>query len=71
MIYFKCPTCKTLLANKQIPYEHAMDALCNNVNLTEQQRNDAKRKIMDDLEITRYCCRARVMGYVRLIEEIV
>lgn len=71
MIYFKCPTCKTLLANKQIPYEHAMDAICNNINMTEQQKAAAKRQVMDEMEIVRYCCRGRVMGYVRLIEEIV
>lgn len=71
MLYPKCPSCKTILANKQVPYEEKMDKICGNVKLSNEEKDIAKRKVLDELEIKRYCCRMRVMGYVRLIDEIV
>lgn len=41
---------------------------------TEYQRRTAQgesaKKVMDDLGLTRYCCRAQFMGHVDLIDEI-
>jgi DNA-directed RNA polymerase subunit N (RpoN/RPB10) len=71
MLYFKCPTCKTILANKQITYESKMDEICNNPTMPEETKNKMKKQILDDLFLHRYCCRMRIMGYVRLIDEIV
>ena len=40
----------------------------------EYQRRTAQgesaKKVMDDLGLTRYCCRAQFMGHVDLIDEI-
>jgi DNA-directed RNA polymerase subunit N (RpoN/RPB10) len=71
MLYFKCPTCKTTLANKQIPYEERMDKICNNMKLSVREKDKLKDTILDELCVIRYCCRMRVMGYVRLIDELV
>ncbi len=71
MLYFTCPTCKVVLANKQIPYEERMDFICKNVKLSDKEMEEAKKKVLTEIEVTKYCCRQRVMGYVKLIDEIV
>ncbi len=71
MLYFVCPTCKTLLAHKQIPYEERMDTICKNVKLSHEEMEIEKKKVLNELEVTDYCCRQRFMGYVKLIDEIV
>ena len=67
MLYFKCPTCKTVLADKQLIYEKEMELITKNSKLTEDERNDAKRKLLDSLELVRYCCRTRMLTFVDLI----
>lgn len=70
MLYFRCPTCKTILANKQIPYETDLDSICKNDKLSEAQKDMAKRKLLDELELVRMCCRMRMMGYIKLVDII-
>lgn len=64
MLYYKCPTCKTLLANKELIYEREMAKICKDPKLSEDQKNDEKRKLLDSLELIRYCCRTRMLTYV-------
>jgi len=70
MLYFRCPTCGTLLANKQLVYEQKLEEICLNRKLNNKEKNDLKRKLLDDMELHRSCCRMRIMGYVKLIEKI-
>ena len=70
MLYFRCPTCKTPLANKQLLYEQKLDNVCNDDKLSISAKNIAKMKILDELELHRPCCRMRIMGYVQLINII-
>lgn len=70
MLYFKCPTCKTLLANKQLLYEGKLDSICKNSKMSINEKNNAKMKILDELELHRPCCRMRIMGNVTLIDKI-
>jgi len=70
MLYPKCPSCKTLLANKQIVYEDKMEEICNNDKLTSDAKNMAKRKLLSEIELHRECCRMRMMGYIKLIDKI-
>jgi DNA-directed RNA polymerase subunit N (RpoN/RPB10) len=67
MLYFRCPTCKTVLADKELIYEKEMKRISNDLKLSEAQQNDEKRKLLDTLELTRICCRARMLTYVDLI----
>lgn len=70
MLYFRCPTCKTLLANKQLLYEQKLDNVCKNSKMNTTDKNNAKMKLLDDLELHRPCCRMRIMGFVSLIDII-
>jgi DNA-directed RNA polymerase subunit N (RpoN/RPB10) len=63
MLYPVCPTCKMLLADKQIPYEKAMEELSNK-NLSDKQISEERRKLFEKLGITRYCCKMRFISYV-------
>lgn len=68
MLYFKCPTCRTVLANKQIPFEKGMNSICNNRTLTKEQQEKQKMELLDKLEMIRYCCRMRLISYVDLVD---
>ena len=70
MLYFRCPTCKTLLANKQLIYEERMGNICDSNKLKHGEKETAKMKLLDDLELHRPCCRMRIMGYIRKIDII-
>ena len=70
MLYYKCPTCKTVLANKQIPYEEGLNSICNNTKMTDKEKDMAKRNLLDELEIKNPCCRMRTLGYLKLIDLI-
>ncbi len=63
MLYPVCPTCRMLLADKQVPYEKAMEEL-KNKNLSDEKLGEERRKLFLKLGITRYCCKMRIISYV-------
>jgi DNA-directed RNA polymerase subunit N (RpoN/RPB10) len=67
MLYYRCPTCKSILGNKQIPYESGLNSICDNKKLSEPEQEKQKMDLLDKLEITRYCCRMRMLTYIQLI----
>ena len=69
MLYYKCPTCRTLLANKQLIYEQKLAEICES-NKSKNEKDNLKKSILDDLELVRPCCRMRMMGYIKLIDII-
>ena len=70
MLYPKCPTCRTKLADKQLPYEEGMQSICNNKNWDKQEQDKRKMALLDKLELNRYCCRMRMISYVDLVQII-
>jgi DNA-directed RNA polymerase subunit N (RpoN/RPB10) len=68
MLYYKCPTCRTLLANKQLVYENEIKNIINNQKLSDEQKNIEKEKILDKLFIMNICCRMRTLTYCKKIE---
>ena len=70
MLYFRCPTCRTILANKQLIYEQKLEEISLNAKLNKTEKDKLKRKLLDDVELFRQCCRPRMMGYVKLIDKI-
>ncbi len=69
MLYLKCPTCRTILGNRQILFEKGMEEICAN-SKSDEELNLQKEKLLDKLEIKRYCCRPRVLCYIDLIKII-
>lgn len=71
MLYLKCPSCKKMLADKQITYETIINRICkdeemNNISTTEA--NKLKSQLILSFELERYCCTPRLMTYKKLIE---
>ena len=64
MLYPVCPTCQTLLADKQIPYEKGIEKICKNDKLSEEEQLKLKEKLLNDIGLERYCCRMRMISYV-------
>ena len=52
---------KTISLDDELKLDKIVDAL---------QKNDAKAALLDKYYIKKYCCRSRVLTYVRLIEII-
>ena len=70
MLYFRCPTCKNKLADKQISLEKEMVLICDNTKISEQEKDNLKSKLLDKLLITRYCCKMRALTYIDLVETV-
>ena len=70
MSYIVCPTCNRLLADKIIPYEEGLTKICDNPKLTDEEKYEAKIKLINSLDIPldRYCCRMRLMMYLDLVK---
>lgn len=68
-LYICCPTCNALIGNRIIPYEEGLKKICDNPNLTNEQKDEEKIKLMDSLKIPRdrYCCRMRILTYRDLV----
>ena len=71
MLYPVCPTCQNLLADKQIPFEEEMEKICNNKKLKEDEKQKQKKNLLDNLGLSRYCCRTRMISYLDQIQIIV
>lgn len=72
MLYVRCPTCGRLLGNVQIPYETELSKICNDKKLTQKEKDNEKRKLLDKMNIPKekYCCRMRVMTFDPNFEEM-
>lgn len=67
IIPVKCFTCGKVLANKWVAYEEQVkklvkddDASPNTANFDKHSRG----KILDDLGLTKICCRRHMLGHV-------
>lgn len=59
--YYRCHTCKRILANKRIPYETALNAICSDKSLTPVEKENKKEAILNEIEVTNICCRVLMM----------
>lgn len=71
MLYYKCPSCRTILANKQLLYEKGLKEICENVKLSEKQKNEEKKKLLDKLQLVNICCRMRMISYVDKVNVLI
>ena len=63
MIYLRCPTCGTVIGNRQIPYELQLQEIDNNPNIDEPERLTQKTRLIESMELKRYCCKMRIMTF--------
>jgi DNA-directed RNA polymerase subunit N (RpoN/RPB10) len=70
MIYIKCPSCGLLLGNRQMVYEKGLDEINSNPNTDDEKKLELKTKLIESLDIKRYCCKMRVMTYINMTEII-
>lgn len=63
MLYFRCPTCGTLLADKQIPWESGLMKICSNNKLSKKEKNKQKEELLTNLSVIEPCCRMRMISY--------
>jgi DNA-directed RNA polymerase subunit N (RpoN/RPB10) len=80
IIPVRCFTCGKLLANKKQYYDKELirkkltskdadDSLILNINIDEVKKTPAGQA-MDDLGLTRMCCRKTMLTHIELITEI-
>jgi len=69
MLYYKCPSCRTILANKQIPFDIEMNIICN-MDISEDEKNKKKQDLLNKLQVINVCCRMRILTYVKEIDII-
>lgn len=76
IIPIRCFTCGNVLADKWEYYKNECEKKESDknevVNMTniEHFENSIKGKVLDDLKLTKYCCRRHMLGHVDLIEII-
>ena len=70
MLYFRCPTCRTILANKQVLFEEELDNICKNDKLSKKESDAAKQNLLDRLELRNMCCRPRMLTYIKLVDVV-
>jgi hypothetical protein len=73
MLYLKCPTCRTLLGNKQLYFEQKMDEICKDCDMKKITFEEGEKKKMELVNFLipnkdRYCCKMRLMTYRKLID---
>jgi DNA-directed RNA polymerase subunit N len=67
----KCISCGKFLADIQLVYESAKAEIDANSKLNSEEKKLAKKKVLDDLQIKRWCCRTQVITYCDLINIII
>ena len=70
MIYLKCPTCGYILGNRQRIYEKGLEEIESNPNNDEKNKFELKQKLVNSLELKKYCCTMRVITYLNKTEII-
>lgn len=68
MIYLKCPSCGYVIGNRQIYYEKRIDEIVNNPNINDDEKIVLKTKLIEDLDLKRYCCKMRIITFKELTD---
>ena len=66
----RCPTCGTLLGDIQLKYEEDTKKI-DSSNLSVDDKNNEKAKILNTYGLDRYCCKTRILGYVDIVNIII
>jgi len=66
----KCFTCNKLFADIELHLEAEYKRIENDPQLNEDEKLKQKEKLLDYLNMNRYCCRMRLISYVDLVQVI-
>lgn len=64
-----CFSCGRLLADLQLIYEAEIKKI-DVSNDSDSIKAEKKKQILDKFKLTKYCCRMRLLTYVRLVDLI-
>ncbi len=64
MVYLRCPSCNTIISNRQLFYKKKLTSINNNPSLNDNQKLIERQKLLFELELDNYCCRMRIMGTI-------
>jgi DNA-directed RNA polymerase subunit N (RpoN/RPB10) len=63
MKYLICPTCGKVLGDIEIEYENKSSEIMM-LNISEQEKIVKKRELIENMGITRYCCKMRIFTQI-------
>ena len=67
LIPVRCYTCGEILSDKWMPYISAVQNDKNKINETIDPEKSIEGKILDEIELHKYCCRRMMLGNVHII----
>tara|TARA_B100001248_G_C27178890_1_gene361421 strand:- start:172 stop:387 length:216 start_codon:yes stop_codon:yes gene_type:complete len=70
MLYSACPTCGTTLGNKQLKLEKEKEKICNNPELSNDEKESKIKEAINNLKMRRYCCKMRLISYIDTVQII-
>lgn len=76
IIPIRCFTCGKLIANLWNKYQNELQSQLDKLKETYQEELDQEKiqsiehKILDEMELTRYCCRRMMISHVDLCDKI-
>ena len=70
MLYLSCPTCNTFMGLYTIEFENKKKNICDNPNLTQEEKDNQVSKLIQELPL-KYCCKMRFMTYKDNVEFII
>ena len=70
MLYKTCPTCGYFLGQKTFEWETKSNEICNNPELNNEEKEKKKQELLLSLNLKRYCCKMRMISYVKLVNII-
>lgn len=70
MLYLSCPTCGYFLGLKTMEYEDKKAAICSNLSLSIEDKENELSKLLLSLNIKRYCCKMRIMSFKNIVEDL-
>ena len=70
MIYLTCPTCGYFIGSKSEQFEKNKKIICDNNELSDEEKGVKIQKVIQDLKLRRYCCRMRIMTAKDLVQDI-
>ena len=70
MLYMSCPTCGFFIGQKTEEYDTKKNEICANPKLSKKDKEEQISKLLNSLNLRRYCCKMRIMTYKDMVHEI-